>query len=381
MSSSRTHLKLCQTVLWGFAVCIASVDLCQPVRAQDTETKTEQPVDPPSAEQIGQWVAELDDNLFDTREKAQEELLTTGLIALDQVGKAADSGSLESSTRALNILLAWSESSWRPKLRMAALEKIIGLEGRPQESLLAGELLANAKEEAALVKVLEYGAHCSIDNQSRLTVIQLPGGVVRPLQVTIDRHWTGGTDGLQYLKELRRVATLSFHSAPLGEEIAPVLEELPQLKRIELYGMDIPQETIVEWRKRFPHAKIDPRRGAKLGIRGDENPGAIVRDVVAGTAAERAGLMANDHITHIDGKPVKDFRELTQQIAKHEANDSVMLKIRRQLGRGPKQKEMEVKVTFDQWGADKNSNGQITVKHGEDPSRVLTPLQINLDRR
>ena len=380
MPTYPSNSRFVQAALGGLVLCSAftlpqratfSQDP-RPVPAAQEETSTEEP---PKPEQIRDWIAELDDNLFDTREDAQEKLSAAGRFALDEVAKAANSGSLESSTR------AWSESSRQPELRIAALEKIIGLEGRPQESLLAGELLANAREEAALAKVLEYGAHCSIDTQSRLAVIQLPGGVVRPLQVTIARHWTGGVEGLRHLKELRRVATLSFHSAPLGEEIAPVLDELPQLKRIELYGMHIPKETIADWQKRFPHAKIDPRRGAKLGIRGDENPGAIVRDVVAGTAAEKAGLMPNDHITHIDGKTVKNFRELTQQIARHEANDSVMLKVRRQLGRGPKQKEIEVKVTFDQWGADKNSTGQITVKHGEDPRRVLTPLRINLDRR
>ncbi len=391
-------MKFVRAMISGLVVATVVVGLSRYAISQAAESSqptepapqtTSQPADeeaaksePPTAEQIDRWISELDDNLFDNRENAQENLSEAGMAALDKIAKEASSGSLESSTRALNILLAWSEQTKRHKLRIAALKKIIGLEDHPQESLLAGELLANAKELAALTKILELGAHCTIDTQNRIPVLQLPGGNVRPLQITIDKDWTGGVAGLSPLRDLRRVITLSFHSAKLGDEVATILLDLPQLRRIELYGMNISDEVVEQLEARLPQrTTLEVRGGAKLGIRGNEHPKAIVMEVVPGTAAENAGLKKGDHITHIDGKAVKNFRELTQRIARHRANDSVVLKVKRQLGRGPKLKEMELKVTFDQWGADTTALGQPSVERGQDPSRVLTPLRINLDRR
>lgn len=333
--------------------------------------------------EIDQWIEQLDDNQFALREQAQARLQNAGLAAIDEIARAADGGSLESSTRALNILLTWSEDLKHPELRISALKKIIALEDRPRQSMLAGEMLANAKEEAALAKILELGGRCSIDTQARVHQIQLPGGPVRPLQVTIDTHWKGGIEGLQPLEDLRRVVTLSFHSAPLADELAPGLPEMPQLRRLELYGIDHLSPGSVELIKAKlpPGVVLDVRGPAKLGIQGNTDPGARVMKVIAGTAAEKAGLKPGDLITHFDGEPVRDFKQLTNLIKECKAKQSVMLTVQRQIGRGQKTKEYKIPVLFDRWGVAKVDMGQPTLELGQDFRRVLTPQQIGFDRR
>src|SRR5262245_22996532 len=75
-----------------------------------------------TAEQIADWVEDLDSNLFDDRERAQKNLTQSKTAALDAVAEAARTGSLECSTRAINILLAWSEAEDH-ELVLASLEK------------------------------------------------------------------------------------------------------------------------------------------------------------------------------------------------------------------------------------------------------------------
>ena len=329
----------------------------------------------PTPAQIEQWIGDLDSDLFDTREHAQEALYTAGLAVLDPVAKVANEGSLESSTSALNILLDWSEKAKDTDLRIAALKKVQKLSGRPKESLLAGALLDNAKEEAALTKVIALGGRCAIDTQSRTPPIRLAGGVVHPLQITIDKHWRGGLDGLRDLKDLRRMVTLSFHSADFGAEILPVLKSLKQLRRIELYGMAIDKTMAEKWDLEIDYARIDHRGGAKLGIRGNQGAGARVMEVVPGTAAAKAGLKPRDLITHIDGTAVANFEELTRFIGNScRAGQKVELIVKRQEVRGQLPADKRIEVTFDRWGFDQDTKDL-------DPREVMTPVRINFDRR
>ena len=59
---------------------------------------------PPSAEQIAQWVEQLDDNRFVVRTDATEKLIATGAAAVEPVRKSVLVGNLEVSTRAIYIL-------------------------------------------------------------------------------------------------------------------------------------------------------------------------------------------------------------------------------------------------------------------------------------
>ncbi len=321
---------------------------------------------------LDQWITQLDDDQYATRERAQQQLEQTGLSALKAVGDAARSGSLESSTRAINILITWSESH-DSVLQIAALEKLVDLPNRPESEMAAG-VLANVREQAALEAIVALGGHHTLDMQNR--------GVFRhqqqaPLQVTIGPDWKGGVEGLKHLSAIRRATTISFHSTTLDDKALAQLPKLklPNVQRIEFYGTKMMSTSGIEkLRARIPTVNIAVRSAARLGIQGfHQNGGAQVNGIMPGSAAEKAGLQPGDLITEMEGEKVEDFTALTDRIAKHQPGDTVVFSIVRN---GNVQ---ELKVTFDRWGADiSNSNNR-----APSPSRTLTrvPRRINLELR
>lgn len=367
---------VCGTLFW-LPVAPLHADDAEPVPATDQ---------PAEAEQISRWIAELDDNRFDTRENAQLRLEHAGTAALEQVAHAARSSSLESSTRALNILLNWSESE-DYALRIAALERIAELPQRPIEAELASEILANARDEAALAKIVELGGQRRIDPLDVRGAIARSGKSYGPVQVIIGSDWKGGIDGLDHLREVSRLTTLSLHSAPLGDEMVPVLLELPQLKRVELLQCELSAEAIRELREKLPARQVALliRGPAQLGIMGSRTGEAQVMQVVAKSAAAKAGLRQNDTILELDGEKIDDFTELTDRIAVHGPGDSVVMKVRRSKakvkGENVAQDELELKVTFQPW--DERQPPTFLQPAGQQPIqvKVVPPKTIRIERR
>jgi serine protease Do len=72
---------------------------------------------------------------------------------------------------------------------------------------------------------------------------------------------------------------------------------------------------------------LTPQLGAFFGA--PDNFGVLVREVHAGTPAEKAGLKAGDVIIQVDGKPVHSLDELRAQLREKTAQKSVSLGILR----------------------------------------------------
>ncbi|HEX6960531.1 MAG TPA: hypothetical protein VF175_01580, partial [Lacipirellula sp.] len=237
-------------------------------------------VDP---DQIAQWVRGLDADRYSVREAAQKQLAAAGAPALDPVAEIAATGSLESATRAVNVLLEWAESRDK-QLSLAALERIAALTTRPAESAMASERLATVREAAAIEAIEKLGGH--IDGDRVFGMMGRPGA----LQVIIGTDWKGGVEGLKHIAAIRNVTTLSLHSAPLDDDAIPELLKLNQVNRIELYGVDITADAVAKQLKpALPHVDFDVRPGgARLGIRGLD-----IQEVVPDSPAEKAGLVIN----------------------------------------------------------------------------------------
>lgn len=314
---------------------LATVITCWAIGVSQAEEPASSPVgDKVSIEQSQQWAAQLDDDRFDTRQRAQLRLEQTGLPALDAVATIAQTGSLESSTRAINILLQWSESS-QQDLRLAALERLSNLSNRPRESAMATRLLANAREQVALEALTKLGARYNRDVQTH--------GLGNTLQVTFGPQWKGGYEGLKHLNEVPRATTVSLHSTPLNDPVLDHLSQLPALRRVEIYGTDISVASIEKFDQQHPNIKVDVRPGgALLGVRA--RPQGIIDYVEPDSAADRAGIVRGDRITEFNGEAVANFAALTERIGKQKAGDSATLTVSRQ------NNTRQVKVTFDQWG-------------------------------
>ena len=123
---------------------------------------------------------------------------------------------------------------------------------------------------------------------------------------------------------------------------------------------------------RYPPKTVDIRSGALLGVSGDIHGNSEVTQVVKDSAAFKAGIIVGDRITAINGDQVNDFEHLTRKIADYQPGDTVTLTIHR------KDKQLEVKATFDQWGDDDNirkatQQMNIRVIRAAQPNQNLQP--------
>jgi hypothetical protein len=338
------HLLGRLTLAVGGAIAFATVG-----DAQDRSPATPTPAAAPSApaaEAVSDLIGQLDDDRYAVRESAQQKLLARGAEAVAEVGQTAAAGSLESSTRAVNILMQWSQSEDNA-LSLAALEHLAALTSRPAEAAMAANRLAEVRERAAMEEIVKLGGRVEFDKQVPVVINNR-----HSVQVVIGQKWTGGVEGLKHLEAIRTATTLSFYSSPISGEIAAAaLKPLLSLQRIEFYGTPASPEVAERLHKLMPHALVDIRGGARLGVQAglDMPGGAQVGEVQPGTAAEKAGLMRDDVITEFAGVPVADFKSLTAEIAKAKPGDSVKLKILRPNPLGQPLVPIEITVEFAAW--------------------------------
>jgi hypothetical protein len=288
-----------------------------------------------SGDQIRRWVQELDNDRYAVREAAQKQLSAAGSDALDAVAEVATSGSLESATRAVSVLVGWSDSKDR-QLSHAALEYLAQLPTRPTEAHMAAERLAVVREAAAIEAIKKLGGRFDFDR-----AFGMVGGPQAPLQVIIGPQWKGGVDGLKHLEHVRSARTLSLHSAPLDDGAVDHIARCKQVQRIEMYGTGISDEAVEKLKPQLANVMIDVRSGARLGIRG-----LIIEQIVDDSPAEKAGLERNDRITVFAGKPIETFEQLTQEIARCKPGDTVAVKVLRGT------ETLDKTITFDRWGDD-----------------------------
>lgn len=65
-----------------------------------------------------------------------------------------------------------------------------------------------------------------------------------------------------------------------------------------------------------------------LGVVGDmERPGVHVKEVLPGSAAEKAGILPGDEIIAVNGQPVADFQALKARLRSHKIGDSILLQV------------------------------------------------------
>ncbi|NQU24589.1 MAG: hypothetical protein HQ567_25180 [Candidatus Nealsonbacteria bacterium] len=111
--------------------------------------------EPPSADQIGQWIKQLDADEFSAREAAAVKLAEAGKSAIDGLAEAAVGESLEPATRSMQILRKLYGSDDEPTKTAAkeALKKIAKA-GHSTSSPRAKQLISPKPKEQALPGVL-----------------------------------------------------------------------------------------------------------------------------------------------------------------------------------------------------------------------------------
>ena len=212
----------------------------------------------------------------------------------------------------------------------------------PQIAATALEFHQLGMHEAAQDRLLALGAKIN-DNY-----LSMASGK-RGLEAVIDTRWKGSPEDLRLLPRLRNLRHVGIHGLKIDAQTLALLGRLRSLENIQLYGTGVSDEAVAALAARFPNAEIDVRKGGKLGVGGQRIVGPCqITQVVAGSAADRAGLQIGDVVLSMDGVAVKNFEGLTEYVGRHGPGESIEVEIERAVA-GKVPQRFTTTVTLDGW--------------------------------
>jgi hypothetical protein len=371
-SLSRLSLSAGVVAATGFFALLLTLG-SPPVAAQES-----------SAEAIQGWIGQLGAEQFAERESASRSLAAAGPAALGPLAEAARGGDLEVASRAIDVIRGYldppaaagegakkgegeetgEETGEQPaadapvesSLENSSRDVALALEAeRLLETLAEGppgpvpQLAATALEyhqlgmhEAAQDRLQALGAKIN-DNY-----LSMASGK-RGLEAVIDTRWKGSPEDLRLLPRLRNLRHVGIHGLKIDAQTLALLGRLRSLENIQLYGTGVSDEAVAALAARFPNAEIDVRKGGKLGVGGQRIVGPCqITQVVAGSAADRAGLQIGDVVLSMDGVAVKNFEGLTEYVGRHGPGESIEVEIERAVA-GKVPQRFTATVTLDGW--------------------------------
>ncbi len=342
------------------------------------------PVDPSAARldrdqrPIEYWLEQLDSDQFSHRQLASQQLNRLGDQAVGPLVQAAQSGKLELTQRALEILQSLAAAQ-APDDESGAWAALNELAGQGSGSAAVGaraaiddlrrnrESQAYHKLSAAGVQIglREYVIHSrAINNQEvvwidkkwkgdikalswlrwvkRVEIALIDGEAVRQevleqvvkmpdLRTIVMRDATVRDDIFAPLSELQRIDELEFRYVRLGIDDAEKIARLPVRGSLGLMGTGIPPEGKERIADALPGLRLEYKEGGFLGVICNSfSPRCQIDGLKAGGAAANAGLEVGDVIVSFDGEPIRTFDDLQVQIAEHPAGAEIQIVYERQ---------------------------------------------------
>jgi hypothetical protein len=303
---------LCATT---FAAPLCAEEPAPAVASEDSKT---------SPEQIEEWIAQLDDNRYLAREKATQQLIDAGDVALDPLLAVANSDRLEPADRAVWILRQLAKSADNGRA-IAALERLVQIKGRPALVEKAELELAERSVKACQERLAPLGAEITMEARQfdLMSIVPL-------LTVRLGEKWRGTAEDLRCLAQLRRQLYYRFEGHAIDDTVARFFEEKEKLAFAQFWNTKVTPAAIDGIKARHPEAMVYVRGRALLGVQARQEPhpaGVMVSRVEPGTAANAAGIVAGDVIASIDGHSLPDFDRLTAHIAQHQPGKTVPVEI------------------------------------------------------
>jgi hypothetical protein len=294
--------------------------------------------------EISGWIGQLASPQFARREAAARHLIQAGLPAIGPLRDAIGSDDLEVASRSVEIvgtMLASDDATVADAAEQAL------------EACAADESRATARLAAAALEFHVLG----LADQARATLETL-GAVLRErplverrgLEVEINASWRGTTADLRHVGRLRGLDAVSIHGVLVDDDALEVLAGLEGVQRIDLFGTGAGREAAQMLARHLPDARIDVRKGGRLGVSSQAFGGPCeVRTVEPGSAADQAGLRSGDVVVSIDGEPVASFDELTVRLADCAPGEVVRLVVLRSGGAAGDPERIECEVRLDAW--------------------------------
>ncbi|NQW47378.1 MAG: PDZ domain-containing protein [Planctomycetes bacterium] len=313
------------------------------LQAGAAETPSAVEADPPAG-QISAWIEQLAAEQFAQREAATRSLAAAGRGAIEPLRAAIGRGDLEISSRAVEILreMLGGEDAELATTAESTLETLAEGADAPVASMAEATLEFHnlGMAEAAREKLESLGA---IISEGFLATGQ------RGLHIQFNAGWSGKSEDFRLLCRLRGVIHVGVHGVPLDEAAAAALGRLRGIEKIDLFGTGIGAGPLATLTEKLPDAKIDVRKGGKLGVGGQSVIGpCVLTQVQEGSAAARAGIQTGDIVLTIDGEPVANFESLTDRVGRRGPGEKIEMEIERGVPGGEPQR-MKRTVELGGW--------------------------------
>jgi len=290
-------------------------------------------------------IAQLGNSRFEIREEATKKLEQSGIEAIGPLLAAAAGDNLEVTCRAIRALGAIFDSEDEATFDAAevALEQLAESSNRSAaqraQTILAPQDIQGIagsdgrryrRWKRAIVRIRALGGIVKQMEPAgaEREITEIPPEETPWLLVILEEGWKGGGAGLVNLKRIC------------------VRFPLPMVYVAK--GANLPGEALENLQRTVPQLRIEIRGKAMLGISaGDPNAPCRIKNVSPNSAAEKAGLMANDEILKYDGEELKNFQRLIEITGEHKPGDKIEIEIRR----GGEILKLEAQLTG--WAGDK----------------------------
>ncbi|MDB4614624.1 PDZ domain-containing protein [bacterium] len=259
--------------------------------------------------EIKSFVRQLGDDEFAVRRQATTNLQNVGAPAIDAIKTAIEEGDLEIRLRAFAFLenIFTSDDLQTVTKTWEAIEKL----SQNKDNVISERsrllLLRNDDIRTALLKVKITEFNGIFDDTP-----------TSGKSLYLDAQWSGGDEGLKYVRLLCRSVLKPIRSIYLINGV-----KMSDAAAAELEVTASEAGMMFAW-----------RGAASLGIASSNfqvglEGGCLVSDVQPGKAAANAGIRARDIITTFGGKPVENFDALVKLIEDYRPGQKVSVEISR----------------------------------------------------
>lgn len=304
----------------------------QSVIADDLPTIAKAATPKPSLDEINQWIRDLNAPEFTRREAATRHLIAAGTEAAEPLSTAAQTSSLEATSRITTILRTWYTSGNDELIEPAeaALEKLVESKNRHIASRAATTLeqfATTIRQDRAIAQIKQLGG--TIEESRTIRGLRIAGpDDTRFFMVILGRNWQGGEEGLKYLRRMSGLTTLYL---------------LQDLSTGKILTPGVNQDAVDELRRALPALDVTFRGPAFLGVKSMANVTICrIDEVPPGTPAHRAKIQPGDVVIGFDDKPIESFHDLVKLIGTKQPGDVIKLEVLR----GADENEMDALERF-----------------------------------
>ncbi len=303
-------MKSCFATLLAGALALSLLTTGYPAYSQEKETAA-------LPQQAVDYILDLQSDDYQARQKATQELPKFGEQVVPPLLKVTQGDSLEAAVRAILVIeqvyILGKANSVGPA--EDALEKLTKAKN-PSVAIRAEEAIdrhADIREKRAVREIKKMGGTVKLWTPEDIARTA-PGGSVEPGQVryvALGSKWTGGEDGLRFIKRVRKFPVLYL-----------------------IKGHPLPDLALEDLMRALPATQFQTRDSdAMLGITHmtgiRDQGGCLVGEVSDGLAAQKAGIRSGDFILKFDDKPVENFDALVKLIGGKSAGDVVQVELLR----------------------------------------------------